>query len=128
MPPSSKPTAGQTVGSKRSSDEPIKSISRPRKKGGLDNLNKLLVESTKNVKAFKETVIRSNTYTMTECLQKLGTIENLTTEALLAFVDALKDNTDYKAILMTWEGEVLHKWIEFIVEIHLRFYSSKIWL
>ncbi|KAL0928984.1 hypothetical protein M5K25_000923 [Dendrobium thyrsiflorum] len=128
VPPSFEPTVGQTVGSKRSSDEPGQSTRRPRKKGGLDNLNKLLVESNKNAVVFKETVVRSNPYTMTDCLQKLGTVENLTAEALLAVVDSLKENTDNKAILMTWEGGVLHKWIEYIVENHPRFYSSKIWM
>ncbi|KAL0919399.1 hypothetical protein M5K25_011491 [Dendrobium thyrsiflorum] len=105
VPPNFEPTAGPPVGSKRSSDEPGQSTRRPRKKGPLDNLNKLLVESNQNAAAFKETVVRSNPYTMTDCLQKLGTIENLTTEALLAVVDSLKENTDNKAILMTWEGE-----------------------
>ncbi|KAL0904134.1 hypothetical protein M5K25_026208 [Dendrobium thyrsiflorum] len=93
-----------------------------------DYLNKLLLESNKNVVAFKDTVVRSNPYTMSECLQKLGTVKNLTTEALLVVVDSLKENTDNKTILMTWEGEVLHKWIEYVVENHPRFYSAKIWI
>ncbi|KAL0919368.1 hypothetical protein M5K25_011459 [Dendrobium thyrsiflorum] len=102
IPPSSEPIPSQTIGSKRSSDEPAKT--------------------------FKDTVVRSNPYTMSECLQKLGTVENLTTEALLVVVDSLKKNTDNKTILMTWEGEVLHKWIEYVVENHPRFYSAKIWM
>lgn len=50
---------------------------------GLENLNKLLVDSNRNAIIFKETVKRSDPYTMIDCLHKLGIMENLTTQSLL---------------------------------------------
>ncbi|KAL0909165.1 hypothetical protein M5K25_020009 [Dendrobium thyrsiflorum] len=98
------------------SEEPPKSNRRPKKKGPLDNLNKLLVESNKNAVVFKETVQRSDPYTMIDCLNKL------------ALQDAFKKNKDNKSIFMTWEGEMLKEWIKYIVGSHPHFYASKVWL
>ncbi|KAI0520242.1 hypothetical protein KFK09_007713 [Dendrobium nobile] len=114
--------------SRRSNEEPPRSTRRPKEKGDLDNLNRLLVEWNKNAVVFKEIIQRSEPWTMTDCLAKLGQLENLTTQALLVVQDALKKNNDNKTIFMTWEGELLAKWIEYIVSSHPRFYASKVWL
>lgn len=65
---------------------------------------------------------------MIDCLVKLGCQENLTTQALSAVQDALKDNKNNKAIFMTWEGDLLTEWIEYVVSSHPCFYASKVWL
>ncbi|KAL0909267.1 hypothetical protein M5K25_020117 [Dendrobium thyrsiflorum] len=117
-----------TLRSKRSTEKPTKAAKYPKKKNGLQNLNELLVESNKNSIVFKETIERCDPYTMIDCLDKLSRLENLTTQALIAIQDALKDNKDNKSIFMTWEGDVLKEWIEYIVSMHPRFYDSKVWL
>ncbi|KAL0914466.1 hypothetical protein M5K25_014814 [Dendrobium thyrsiflorum] len=116
------------VRSKRSSDEPHRSTKHSKKKGGLGNLNELLVESNKNAVVLKETIQRTDPYTMIDYLVKLSQLENLTTQALIALQDAFKENKDNKAIFMTWEGDVLTNWIEYIVSTHPCFYASKVWL
>ncbi|PKU74145.1 hypothetical protein MA16_Dca020121 [Dendrobium catenatum] len=126
--PNSEPIDSQTIGSKRYSDGAAKGTRRPRRKGPIDNLNNLLVEANKNSFVLKETVERNDPNSMAECLQKLCSVENLTTHALLLLQDVLKENKDNKTILMTWEGEVLHKWIEYMIENHLRYNGSRIWL
>ncbi|KAL0925637.1 hypothetical protein M5K25_004002 [Dendrobium thyrsiflorum] len=117
-PPSVDIDGSPMVRSKRSSDEPLKSTKRSKKKGGIDNLNELLVETNKNVVVFKETIQRTDPYTMTDCLAKLSQLENLTTQVLIALQDAFKENKDNKSIFMTWGGDVLTKWIEYIVSTH----------
>ncbi|KAL0916577.1 hypothetical protein M5K25_014101 [Dendrobium thyrsiflorum] len=116
------------VRSKRSSDDTMKSTKRSKKKGVAGNLNELLVKTNKNVAVFKETIQRTDPYTMTDCLVKLGQLENLTIEALIALQDAFKENKDNKSIFMTWEGDILTQWIEYIVSTHPRFHSAKVWL
>ncbi|KAL0910311.1 hypothetical protein M5K25_021279 [Dendrobium thyrsiflorum] len=93
-PPSVDVQGSAMLRSKRSSEKSPKSNRRPKKKGPLNNLNKLLVESNKKAVVFKETVQRSDPYTMIDCLDKLGKLENLTTQALLALQDAFKENND----------------------------------
>ncbi|KAL0910060.1 hypothetical protein M5K25_020989 [Dendrobium thyrsiflorum] len=126
--PSVEMDPSQTIRSKRSTEKPTKATKCPKKNNGLQNLNELLVESNKNSIVFKETIERCDPYTTIDFLDKLSRLENLTTQALIAIQDALKDNKDNKSIFMTWEGEVLKEWIEYIVSMHPRFYDSKVWL
>ncbi|KAI0499658.1 hypothetical protein KFK09_017866 [Dendrobium nobile] len=114
------------IRTKRSSEKPTKSAKCPKRNNGSQNLNELLLQSNRNTILFRETIEKIDPYSMRDCLIKLGQFENLTTHALIAIQDALKESKDNKAILMTWEGDVLVDWIEYIVNMHPRFYASKV--
>ncbi|KAH0433771.1 hypothetical protein IEQ34_026954 [Dendrobium chrysotoxum] len=51
---------------------------------------------------------------MLECLDKLSSIENISSDAIIAVQETLIENSDNKITLMTLDGHLLSNWIEHV--------------
>ncbi|PKU76294.1 hypothetical protein MA16_Dca019522 [Dendrobium catenatum] len=114
--------------SKRSSDDDIRKSRRPRRRVEKEKLTSGLDKHCVKTDQKIEKIDKICPYTTTQCLAKLGSIQNISMEAIITVHEALIKCNDHKIAFMSWNGPLLHGWIEYILHCHPKFSGCSAWL
>ncbi|KAL0923111.1 hypothetical protein M5K25_007156 [Dendrobium thyrsiflorum] len=87
--------------SKRSSDDDISKSRRPSRRAEKEKLSCILDKHCGKTDKIIEKIDKICPFTTTQCLAKLGSIENILMEAIIVVHEALFDCNDHKIALMT---------------------------